>query len=147
MSSDLLSAAIAGLVALIVAIITIRNGTLRDRESDWRRMKLDMYRDYVLAIAGMVEGRANDAAKTRYLDASHSLMLIASPDVLRVLFDFQNDRLDKKYLTPLFVAIRNDIKPRPDHMDQGIEFQMFNFIGSPESKAHADAIQSASDQS
>ncbi len=123
----LTSAFIGAVAALLVAILTTTNNSRRDREADWRKLKLEIYREYVTAISGMVEGRADNSAQDRYLDASHSLMLIASPGVLKFLFQFQQDRLNKRHLTPLMKAIRNDIKPRPDNSDEGIEFQMFKF--------------------
>ncbi|MGE4482472.1 hypothetical protein [Acidocella sp.] len=124
----LTSALIGAVAALLVAILTTTNNSRRDREADWRKLKLEIYREYVTAISGIVEGRADNHAQDRYLDASHSLMLIALPEVLKVLFQFQKDHLDKRHLTPLMKAIRNDIKPRPDNSDEGIEFQMFKFI-------------------
>lgn len=128
MVASLTSALIGAVAALLVAILTATNNNRRDREADWRKLKLEAYREYVFALSGMVEGRADSDARKRYLDASHSLMLIASPQVLTTLFQFQNDKLNRQHLTPLMKAIRNDVKPKTEKADTKVEFQLFNFL-------------------
>jgi hypothetical protein len=125
--ANLISALIGGLVVLIATLITVRSANERDREAVWRKMKLDIYREFILSASGMVEDRADRAAELKYLDASHSLMLVASPEVLKILFLFQKNKLNSDYLKPLFIALRNDIKPRPDVLDLHLEFQFFKF--------------------
>jgi Zn-dependent protease with chaperone function len=127
-TSTILSAIIGASAAMAVAILNSYWSRKREYESDWRKIKLDLYKDFTFALAGLVDGRQSDASKVTYMDAIHSLMLIASPEVIRCLNDFNSHQLDKQYLTPLFIAIRSDIKLKKDNSDHGLEFQTFSFF-------------------
>ena len=51
--------------------------------------KLAQYQEVVLALSGIVEGRATPEGQRRYTDAANSMALIASPPVLKALRRFQ----------------------------------------------------------
>jgi hypothetical protein len=51
-------------------------------------MKLERYREYILALSGTVEERDTPEAQARYSDAVNALQLVAPPDVLLALDAF-----------------------------------------------------------
>lgn len=112
-------------MAIVVAALTAGATYLltkrREREADWRKMKLDLYREYMAALSGIVEGRETEEGHVRYVDAVNSLALVASPPVLKKLYAYldynsssnvsksleQHDEL----LTNLVNALRQDVYP------------------------------------
>jgi hypothetical protein len=71
------------ITAILAAIVTPILARRREHQTDWRRLKLTQYQDFVLALSGIVEGRASPEAQGRYTDAVNSMALIASPPVDR----------------------------------------------------------------
>src|ERR1019366_5507577 len=94
----------------------------REREADWRGLKLDYYKEYVSALSGIVEGRDTPEGHIRYVDAVNGLTLVASSEVLRALYAYcdystsrnPNKSLEQhdKILTSLLDALRQDIDPK-----------------------------------
>ena len=122
MNVALLAAAISGLVSLGVAILAHKFNRERDRESDWRKLKLESYKEYVLALSGVVHQGRDQAAQRRYADAVNSFVLIAPPKVLEALYAFQDeitfrneDRSQARYeelFSDLCRAMRIDCHPQ-----------------------------------
>ena len=77
MDTPILTAVIAAATALTVAGFTNYLTKARERESEWRKLKLERYREYVSALSGIVEGSATSEAHKRYADAVNELQLVA----------------------------------------------------------------------
>lgn len=73
-----LTAIAAGLFALLVAVVTYLLTKKREHESEWRKAKLEHYREYVAALSGITEGRSSSAAQARYSDAVNSMTLMVA---------------------------------------------------------------------
>jgi hypothetical protein len=139
--STFLLAAISGATAVIIAVLTAGLTYLltkrREREADWRRMKLDHYKEYVAALSGIVEGRDTPEGHIRYVDAVNTLTLVASPPVLHALYEYldysasrsANKSIEQhdKILTSLFNALRQDVYR---HRRSG-DSQTFRLISIP----------------
>ena len=118
----IISTATAVVVAGVTAGLTYLFTKLREREADWRKLKLDYYKEYVSALSGIVEGRDTPEGHIRYVDAVNSLTLVASSEVLRALYAYcdyttsrnPNKSLERhdKVLTSLLDALRQDIYPK-----------------------------------
>jgi hypothetical protein len=133
-----LSAAISGAVSLGVAAITVSLTYLltryRERETDWRNLKLDCYKEYFTALSGIVEGRDTPEGHTRYVDAVNGLVLVASPQVLKALyayFDHTTSRntdksieLHDKLLTDLTTTMRQDVYPPDRKARDPLQFRL-----------------------
>lgn len=132
-------AAIASLfTAVMVSILTSALSRRREREADWRKLKLEQYQEFILALSGAVEGRESRDAHRRYADAVNTMSLIGSAKVLDALHAFQeeisyvnkNRSYDKEEVLrdALFRIMRSDINPNGnrDHPD----FR-FKLIGVP----------------
>jgi hypothetical protein len=136
--SALLVAAISGGAVLSGAVATAgltyfltKRG---EREADWRKMKLDQYKEYVAALSGIVEGRDTPEGHIRYVDAVNSMTLVASLQVLRALHAFmdyttsrnidKNIEMHDRILTNLIHALRQDVFPHHLHDDTSQAFRL-----------------------
>jgi hypothetical protein len=142
MDSAAFPAAISGAVAIIVAALTAGATYLltkrREREAEWRKMKLDLYKEYVAALSGIVEGRDTEEGHIRYVDAVNTLTLVASPPVLKALYaylDYSTSRNVNKtierhdeILTNLINTLRRDVYP---DAHRGGHSQTFRLITVP----------------
>jgi hypothetical protein len=117
----LVSGAVALATVTFTQALTHYFGRKRDHEADWRRLKLDHYKEYVAALSGIVCS-SDAAAHRRYRDAANSLNLVAPPKVLIALRAFLDEtsvknrnRTDSKYeslFSQLMRYMRNDCHPR-----------------------------------
>jgi hypothetical protein len=140
--SAALLAAISGATTVTVAAVTAGLTYVltkrREREADWRKLKLDHYKEYMSALSGIVEGRDTPEGHIRYVDAVNNLTLVASSQVLRALYVYMDHttsrNMDKnrehhdELLTILVNALRKDIYPA-DH--QGNDLPRYRLITVP----------------
>jgi hypothetical protein len=133
MNPSILTAIVSAAAALVVATLSYSLAKRREREAEWRKFKLEHYREYVSSLSGIVNDRATPTSQARYSDAINALLLVAPPEVLRRLREFQREiaisnkaRTDERHdalLSDLIRAIRQDIQPkRPD--DGDLKFQI-----------------------
>jgi hypothetical protein len=132
---SVLVAIISSGAALAVAAMTYAFNKKREREAEWRKVKLDHYREYMAALSAVVGRRSNDMAQTRYSDAVNTMALVAPPDVLRALYAFQEEiRMSNANhsqanhdlrLGDLLRTIRQDVHPKPPD-DTGINFMLMD---------------------
>lgn len=94
----------------------------REREADWRKQKLDHYRELLEAISGIVAGESTPGDQRRYARATNAIGLVASQEVIQAV-----DRLREvsrpsagwtkeqhdAALAALLLAIRRDLGIRP----------------------------------
>lgn len=131
MDNAAFAAAISGAVAIVVAALSAGATYLltkrREREADWRKMKLDIYRAYVIALSCTVQHRRTSEDQARYADAANSLTLVASPVILKALYAFQDTVADKdECLDNLLNALRHDISPSHQGMSGDLSFRLFS---------------------
>jgi hypothetical protein len=63
----------------------------REREAEWRKLKLDHYREFVAALSGVVGERSNAPAQGRFSEAVNAMVLVAPSVVLRALYAFHDE--------------------------------------------------------
>jgi hypothetical protein len=122
MDGTIFTALVSGAVALGVVALTNFYGKKRDHEADWRKMKLEQYKEYVAALSGTVHHPYDSVVQRRYSDAVNSMGLVAPPKVLTALYglldetSFSNrNRTAQKYdslLSSLMRAMREDSHPK-----------------------------------
>jgi hypothetical protein len=108
---------------IFAIVLTQRGSRKRDHEADWRKMKLEHYKEYVAALSGTVHHPYDSAVQRRYSDAVNSMGLVAPPKVLIALYElldetsFSNKNPSpQKYdslLSSLMRAMRKDSHPEP----------------------------------
>jgi hypothetical protein len=127
---------------VIVAIITAATGIFasaltffltkqKEREAEWRKQKLESYKELISALSGIAGAVPPADAKVRFAHIANHILLVASPAVLVALRDFLDETSDSKknkeadrhdeLLTVLMYAIRKDLGIKPN--EAGPEFQ------------------------
>src|ERR1035438_349974 len=90
MDGTVFTALVSGAVALVTVSVTQQLtyffSRKRDHEADWRKMKLEQYKEYVAALSGTVHHPFDSAVQRRYSDAVNSMGLVAPPRVLIALY-------------------------------------------------------------
>lgn len=118
--ASFLTGVVTGCLAIIGVVLTSYLTRKREHQADWRKTKLEHYREYVTALSGVVQGRLISAeAHERYADAVNSLMLVASGQVLEALYALlaetsspnRSDEVHDCLLNDLLRAMREDIQP------------------------------------
>lgn len=134
MGTNVLIVAISSVTAIAVAAFTYYTTKQREREAEWRREKLSHYKDYFAALAETIGENVTDDARVRYCVAFNTVGLFASQDVISCLHAFQEitrmpyDQIDKaeddRRLTDLVLAVRRDLKLRPEDDPVTFSFHM-----------------------
>lgn len=149
--ADLLSGAVTGFLAIVGVAVGAVLTRRREHDADWRKYKLEHYREYMAALSGIVEGRNIEAtAHERYADAVNALMLVASGRVLKALNALlvetsspqRSRKAHDRLLDVLLRAMRDDVQPRGGD-DSGLP--PFRLITVPQSiyqRAQLDASAS-----
>jgi len=124
MGTSVIIVAISSMTAIIVAALSYYTTKQREREAEWRKEKLAHYKDYFAALAETIGPHVADDARARYCIAFNTVGLFASQDVIKSLHAYQEvTRLPytevpiaehDKRLTTLVLAVRRDLKLRPD---------------------------------
>ena len=138
MDGTVYTALVSGAVALGVVVLSDYFGRKRDHEADWRKMKLDHYKEYLLALSRVV-GRDSDAtAQRRYADAANSLPLVAPSNLLTALHAFQNEIGEanklrdplkaESLLNVLMRTMREDCHPQAPNDNQGLIFRILDIL-------------------
>lgn len=130
----MLTGGVSALSALAAVVITYVLTRRREHEADWRKLKLAQYQNFVLALSGVVQGRATLDAHRKYADAVNSMSLVAPTPVLKALDAFQQEisfanrnRVRGRHdelLDVLFRAMRNDVHPGRAANHDGYTFHL-----------------------
>ncbi|MBT1538363.1 hypothetical protein B7R78_0014950 [Ralstonia solanacearum] len=145
MGSSIFATIATGLFGLLVAVVTYALTKKREHEADWRKAKLEHYREYVAALSGVVQGRAvTPDAQARYADAVNALTLVASPAVLTALYAFQDEisyrntqrsiERHDQLVNVLLREMRHDVRPPMrggDDFEPSIRLMSVPPVGAP----------------
>jgi hypothetical protein len=103
----------------------------KEREGEWRRVRIEQYKELISAMSEAAGSNPSDAAKRRLALASNHIGLFASPAVLRHLTSLldavksgQLERHDEM-LTALMHAIRVDLGVPGSHLQGDIKFKLW----------------------
>jgi hypothetical protein len=91
MTATVIVALISGAVAILGIVFGYILNKRREREAEWRKLKLEHYKDYVAALSGIVNHTSGNLEQTRYSNAFNGLTLVAPPPVLKTLYAFQQE--------------------------------------------------------
>jgi len=140
MDGTVFTALVSGAVALSTVIVTQALtyffSRKRDHEADWRKMKLEHYKEYVAALSGTVHHGYDAVVQKRYSDAVNCLNLVAPLKVLIALYAFleetsvkNQNRTDFKYdslLSSLMRNMREDCHPKSQKDSAEFIFRTIN---------------------
>ena len=91
MDTPFVVAVISAAVAIIVPAVSIYLTKKKEREADWRKYKFEQYKEFVLAISGIVGTDSTPDGNRDFARASNTLHLIGSKGVITALHAFQNE--------------------------------------------------------
>ncbi|HEV3459974.1 MAG TPA: hypothetical protein VHG32_25800 [Thermoanaerobaculia bacterium] len=136
MDTAVIAATISGAVGLVALPVTYLFSKRREREAEWRKEKLEHYREFLAALSGIVTGRATPQGHARFADAVNSLTLVAPPEVIAKLYEFldevsfrnkeRDQRRHDERLSALIQALRRDIQPGPSRADKPLAFRLID---------------------
>jgi hypothetical protein len=132
MPTEVLTAVVAASGALILAAAGYWFTKQRERAAELRKEKLDHYKEFVVALSGIISGEGTPDAQRAFALASNKLNLVAPQAVLVALQKFQQeskvsnpspsrDRHDAM-MSALFLEMRRDLGISPT--DDGDTFRV-----------------------
>lgn len=135
MDTPILVAVISAAASLAVAAITFYLTKRKEREAEWRKQKLEHYREFLDALSGVVGSDATPEGQRRWARATNTIGLVASQQVLLMLREFQ-DAIAKSNpnpsveahdhaLTQLMLAIRADLQVTPSDDPASFSFRLW----------------------
>ena len=125
---------ISAAMAVVVVVLTNYFAKGREHEADWRKMKLERYREYIITLSGTVVERDTPEAQERYSDAVNGLQLVAPPEVLQALDSFlahtsfnnpdSNIERHDQLLSILIRLMRQDLQPAYKGKNESLTFRL-----------------------
>lgn len=123
MDTPILVAVISAAASLAVAAITFSLTKRKERDAEWRKQKLEHYREFLDALSGVVGSDATPEGQRRWARATNTIGLVASQQVLLALRLFQDvtaksnpnpsSEAHDRVLNKLMLAIRTDLEVTP----------------------------------
>lgn len=140
MNGALFTVLISGAFTIVgsVSAVALANfyGRKRDHEADWRKMKLEYYKEYVAAFFEATRPGSDASPRQRYEAAANNLNLVASPKVLIAHYAFQEEVSQENQnrgslkgdslLNSLMRAMREDCHPKPLKDPIGFTYRRLN---------------------
>ena len=119
-------------VPALAGIVTFYFSKAAERESEWRKEKLQLYLNFVEALSGITDFEKTRDNEIRFAKACNDLHALASIEVLKALHVYQGKMAisntsstpeeKQKALDTLILKIRKDLKVKPK--DKNSEFKM-----------------------
>lgn len=136
MNGTIIVAIITVVGSIVAAAITSYLTKAKDREAEWRAVKLTHYKRFMTALSAIVGPKPTDAERITFADAANDIFLVGSPAVLVALRGYLDETADSntgktldrhdELLTVLIFAIREDLGRKPNRPDEPFEFRMWS---------------------
>ncbi len=91
MDTPITVAIISAAAAIGVSTITFYLTKKKEREADWRRYKVEQYKEFITALSGIVGGDSTPDGQRRFALACNTTQLLASQKVIQALRDFRSE--------------------------------------------------------
>jgi hypothetical protein len=135
MDTTIIVALITAGATVIVTAVTFGLTKAKEREAEWRKQKLDHYKEFIAALNDIIGPPAPVPARIRFASASNNIYLVGSPPVLVALRRYLDHTADSnlnranenhdELLTTLIFAIRDDLGIDPNRPDTDYVFRMW----------------------
>ncbi|MBI4290589.1 MAG: hypothetical protein HY661_03815 [Betaproteobacteria bacterium] len=136
MDAPVLVAIITAAAGIFVSALTFFLTKRREREAEWRKQKLESYKELVSALSAIVGSVPPLEAKVRFAHIANHILLVATPAVLVALRDFLDETSDSRknkevdrhdeLLTVLMYAIREDLGIKPNKASPDFQFRLWS---------------------
>jgi hypothetical protein len=135
MDTSVLVAITSAATGILGAALTFFLTKKKELQAEWRKQKLESYKDLLSAMNGVVGNQSTLEARAIFSRAANNIMLVAPPPVLtslrelleeigRQAQDHSSNRHDE-LLTDLMYAIRDDLGIRPNRAGDDFLFKLF----------------------
>lgn len=91
MDTPVIVAVISAAAAILVSALSFYLTKSKERQTDWQRYKLEMYKEFVQSLSSIVGTDSTPEGNRRFAAACNTLHLIGSPGVLAALHRFQDE--------------------------------------------------------
>lgn len=91
METAIVVATIAAAASLVGAALSFYFATRKERESDWRKVKFEHYREFMGAVSDIVGTDATSEGQRRFTQACNTVQLVASKQVIDALHKFRDE--------------------------------------------------------
>ena len=135
MDTPILVAVISAAASIAVAAVTFFLTKRKEREAEWRKQKLEHYREFLDALSGTVGTDSTSEAQRRWARATNTIGLVASQQVLLALRQFQDatarsnpnssQESHDQALNKLMLAIRADLNITPTDDPATFSFRLW----------------------
>lgn len=136
METSLLVAIVSASAGIFASALTFFLTKRKEREAEWRKQKLESYKELLSALSGLVGSAPSAEAKTRFAHTANHILLVATPRVLVALRDFLDETSDSKkdhtidrhdeLLTVLMYSIRADLGIKPNEATPEFQFRLWS---------------------
>lgn len=123
MKTEIVVAIIAASASIFGAAVTFYLTKQKDREAEWRKQKLEHYKELLLAMSGIVGTDATPEGQLRFAKACNTVVLVASQQVVQSLLNYQDEisvsnahkslERERQFLNKLLLEVRKDIGISP----------------------------------
>jgi len=135
MDTPILVAVISAAASITIAAITFFLTKSKEREAEWRKQKLEHYREFLDALSGTVGTDSTPDAQRRWAKSANTIGLVASQHVLTALWKFQdtiarsnpNKSIEDHNLklNQLMLTIRADLGVTPADKPEHFSFRLW----------------------
>lgn len=135
MEPPIIVAIVTGICSILIAIGSFYWTKKKERDADWRKQKLEHYREFLDALSGIVGTDSTPDGQKRWTRACNTLVLVASQAVIAALMQYQqttarnnpnssHEEHDQS-LNKLILAIRKDLDISPADDPEVFNFQLW----------------------
>jgi hypothetical protein len=135
MDTPILVAVTSAAASIAAAAITFFLTKRKEREAEWRKQKLEHYREFLDALSGTVGTDSTPEGQRRWARATNTIGLVASQTVLLALRRFQDaiarsnpdpsQEAHDRALNQLMLAIRMDLDITPTDDPATFSFRLW----------------------
>lgn len=142
-------AALNPLVLLVLgAYLTYWFTKIREREAEWRKHKLEHYKELLHAISETAQTGDQRDVQTRYARATNVIGLVASPEVISAMQRHRDSGLDRvpwttedqnehdAALMELVLAMRQDLGVAGREGPDSFHYKLWSVRGTPTNSPH-----------
>lgn len=141
MISYLFATVLPLVVGIAVAVLTYLLTKRKEREADWRKMKLDLCKNFIMALPAQISDFTD--IQPAYVEATNALGLVAPPSVLDAVATFnesfakQQTKISGRTLQTLLRTLRRDIYPNHRHTKENFDLPFFQKPIAPKTNPFA----------
>ncbi|NTU49665.1 MAG: hypothetical protein HGA87_02000 [Desulfobulbaceae bacterium] len=128
MKEFLLSSQFITIISVVIGLYIFHKTKEAERESEWRKEKLNLYLKFVESLSGITDSEITDEGEIGFAKACNDLHALAPQNVLKALHGYQEQiritnhhssvESKRKALNKLIFEMRRDLKIKPQDKEE-----------------------------